>query len=84
MNTQMIIRIDPKQREKLNRLSRADGKPTSVVIREMIDCYINEHDPEAYIDDLWSKISTNISNNGYTENDIPRIIQESRKAATEK
>jgi predicted DNA-binding protein len=80
MTAQMIIRIDPKQRQKLNLLSRAEGRPTSVVIREMIDGYIKEHDPEAYIDDVWAKISTNIRKNGHSENDIPRIIKESRKA----
>lgn len=82
MTTQMVIRLEEHQRDKLNQLSRAEGKATSQVVRELIDTFIKEHDVGGYIDDLWSRIGHTISKNGHTADDIPRMIRESRKAAS--
>ncbi|MGA1869909.1 MAG: ribbon-helix-helix protein, CopG family [bacterium] len=54
MSTQLVIRIDPEKREKLNRISKAEGKTTSQVIREMIDNFISEHDIGGYREKLYS------------------------------
>jgi len=79
MISQMIIRIDEQRRKKLNQLSRAEGKATSQVIRELIDEFIKEHDLSGYIDDLWARIGKTLTRQGYSIDDIPRIIRESRK-----
>ena len=81
MTTQMVIRLEKQQREKLNQLSRAEGKATSQVVRELIDNFIREHDIGGYIDDLWSRIGKTISQKGHAAGDVPRMIRESRKAS---
>ncbi|MBD3391495.1 MAG: CopG family transcriptional regulator [Chitinivibrionales bacterium] len=81
MTTQMIIRLDQRQREELNRLSRAEGKATSQVVRELIDNFIKERDISGYIDGLWARIGNTLSDKGYTSKDVQRFVRESRKAA---
>jgi hypothetical protein len=81
MTTQMIVRIDDKQRQKLNQLARSEGKATSEVVRELIDDFIREHDISGYIDGLWTRIGKILTDKGHTANDIDRFIRESRKAA---
>lgn len=80
MTTQMLIRIDPRKRKTLDRLSKSEGKTTSEVVRELIDTFITEHDLSGYIDGLWNRIGQSLKRKGYSETDIPRLIKESRKA----
>jgi predicted DNA-binding protein len=80
MTTQMIVRIDPKKREQLTRLSRAEGKATSELVRELIDNFIREHDIGGYIDDLWQRTGSIMTKKGRSVKDIARVIKESRKA----
>jgi|WetSurMetagenome_2_1015567.scaffolds.fasta_scaffold93816_2 hypothetical protein len=80
MTTQMIVRIDPKKREQLTRLSRAEGKATSELVRELIDNFIREHDISGYIDDLWQRTGSIMTKKGRSIKDIARVIKESRKA----
>jgi hypothetical protein len=80
MTTQMIVRIDPKKREQLTRLSRAEGKATSELVRELIDNFIREHDIGGYIDDLWQRTGSIMTKKGRSVKDIARMIKESRKA----
>jgi hypothetical protein len=79
MTAQMIVRIDPKKREQLTRLSRAEGKATSELVRELIDNFIREHDIGGYIDDLWQRTGDIMTKKGRSEKDIARVIKESRK-----
>jgi predicted DNA-binding protein len=81
MTTQIIVRLDERRRQELNRLSRAEGKATSQVVRELIDGFIMEHDISGYIDGLWERIGDSLSRKGYSRKDVPRVIRESRKAA---
>jgi predicted DNA-binding protein len=80
MATQMIVRINEEQREKLNQLSRAEGKATSQVVRELIDDFIKEHDISGYIDGLWERIGVRFTSKGHTPKDVRRFVRESRKA----
>jgi len=80
MTSQMIVRINPEKREKLNRLSKAEGKSTSEIIRELIDDFIKERDIGSYIDDLWQRSSQTMSRKGHSLKDIQEAINESRKA----
>jgi predicted DNA-binding protein len=80
MTTQIIIRIDPHKREQLKKLSKAEGKATSEVIRELIDNFIKDHDMDGYIDDLWKRTGTLLTKKGLSLKDVNRVIKESRIA----
>jgi predicted DNA-binding protein len=78
MSTQMIIRLDPEAKAKLNRLAKSEGKTISQVIRELIQNYIQERDMEGYIDGLWSKIGKKLKTDGVKIADIEISIQKAR------
>jgi predicted DNA-binding protein len=79
MGTQMIIRIDPEAKDRLNRLARIEGKTTSQMVRELIEDYIKERDIGAYIDDLWNRIGGKLRDKKVKTQDIDRAIKEARK-----
>jgi len=78
MSEQLLVRIDPKTKEKLTKLARAEGKNNSLVVRELIEKYICERDMSGYIDDLLERISRRAEQLGITEEDIERTIREVR------
>jgi predicted DNA-binding protein len=80
MTTQMIIRIDPEMKSRLNRLARVEGKTTSQMVRELIEGYIREKDIGTYIDDLWDRIGRKLRSKGIKQRDINRAIKESRRS----
>ncbi len=79
MTNQMIIRIKPDVKDKLNKLARVEGKTTSQMVRELIEEYIKERDIGAYIDDLWDRIGRKLSSRGVKLKDIKSAIKEARK-----
>ena len=79
MTNQMIIRIKPDVKDKLNKLARVEGKTTSQMVRELIEEYIKERDIGAYIDDLWDRIGRKLSSRGVKLKDIKTAIKEARK-----
>jgi len=78
MSTQMIVRIDPELKTKVNNLAKAEGKSISEVVRELLEDYVKDRDIGLYIDDLWRRISTKLTSRGFGPKDIKRIIQEVR------
>lgn len=78
MNTQMIVRIDPKLKEKVNSLARSEGKNISEIVRELLESYVKDRDIEAYVDDLWGRINSKLNTHGADLEDIPRVIDEVR------
>lgn len=81
MKSQMIIRLDSEKRKALNRLSKAEGKTASEVLRGLIDAFIQEHDIGSYIDDLWGRIGKTARGKGYSPKDIENAIKASRRTA---
>jgi predicted DNA-binding protein len=79
MAAQMIIRIDPEAKNRLNKLARVEGKTTSQKVRELIEDYIKERDISAYIDDLWNRIGGKLRDRGVKPSDIDRAIKETRR-----
>jgi len=79
MATQMIIRIDPEIKDRLNKLARVEGKTTSKMVRELIEEYIKERDISAYIDNLWNRIGVKLRSRRTKISDIDRAIKEVRK-----
>jgi len=79
MATQMIIRIEPKVKNRLNKLARSEGKTISQVVRELIEDYIKERDIAAYIDDLWNRIGEKLKAKRVRPSDIDGAIEAVRK-----
>ena len=79
MSTQMIIRIDPDLKERLNKLARIEGKTTSRMVRELIEDHVKEHDIRSYIDGLWEKIGKKLKSKGVTPADVSRAVRNVRR-----
>lgn len=82
MTVQMLIRIDPELKEKIQQLARYEGKTTSGIVREIIEDYVNERDIGTYVDDLWKRIGKKLRSKGKKQSDIRQEIvraQQSRK-----
>ena len=80
MAKQMIIRIAPELKNKVDRLARAQGKTTSDVVRELLEEYTRNHDIRPYIDDLWNRIGLKLSSRGVTPDKVRDAIQAVRKS----
>ena len=78
MSTQMIVRIDPELKTKVNNLAKTEGKSISEVVRELLEDYVKDRDIGLYIDDLWKRISNKLTSRGFGPKDIKRVIQEVR------
>jgi metal-responsive CopG/Arc/MetJ family transcriptional regulator len=78
MTTQMIVRIDPELKTKVNDLAKAEGKSVSEVIRELLAEYVKNRDIGSYIDDLWGRIGTQLTSRGVKPERIRRIIRDVR------
>ncbi|MDW7761999.1 MAG: ribbon-helix-helix protein, CopG family [Acidobacteriota bacterium] len=79
MSDQLMIRIDPKLKKDLDRLSRAEGKTTSGLVRELISDYVKDRDISAYIDGLWDRIGKKLKAAGATPSRIAKAVSETRK-----
>lgn len=78
MTTQMILRVDKQLKNKVDRLAKSEGRNTSVLVRELLAQYVTDHDPSAYIDDLWGRISNRLKKKGFTPAALSRAIREAR------
>jgi predicted DNA-binding protein len=79
MTEQMIIRIDPDLKAKVNKFAKIEGKNVSEVVRELIEDYVKSRDINSYIDDLWGRVGGKLASKGFKTGDIKRVIAESRK-----
>ena len=78
MTTQMIVRINPELKNKVNRLAKAEGKSVSEVVRELLEDYVKNRDIGLYIDDLWQRIGDKLVSRKVGPKDVQRAIQEAR------
>jgi predicted DNA-binding protein len=79
MSDQLLVRIDADLKKRFDRLAKAEGKTTSLMVRELISDYIKERDIGAYIDSLWERIGVKLTARGVRPAAIKRTIAESRK-----
>ncbi len=79
MGTQMIIRIEPKLKEKAAKLARAEGKTLSALIRELLENYSKERSAENYIDELWASIGEKLAGKKITKKDVESVVKKVRK-----
>lgn len=78
MTTQIIIRVDPDLKNRVNDLAKAEGKTTSEVVRKLLEEYIRDRDIGSYIDDLWDRIGGKISSKGFGPRDVQAVIRDVR------
>jgi len=78
MSTQMIVRIDPDLKTKVNNFAKSDGKNVSQVVRELLEEYVRNRDIGSYVDDLWNRVGNKLRSKGTNPADIQRIIEEVR------
>ena len=78
MDKQMVIRIDEETKERFQRVSRMEGKTASEKMRELIECYVRKADLSQVVDDLWERIGTKARKSGVSEDEVDRIIRETR------
>ena len=78
MTTQMIVRINPELKKKVNNLAKAEGKNVSEVVRGLLEDYVRDRDIGSYIDDLWERIGGSLKSRGHTTKNIQRVIREAR------
>ena len=78
MSRQMIVRIDPALKSRVENCARAEGKNVSMVVRELLENYVINRDISSYIDDLWNRIGAKIRKQGISADDIDAIIKQIR------
>ncbi len=78
MSAQMIVRIDPELKAKVNNFARSDGKNVSQVVRELLEAYVQDRDIGSYVDELWDRVGNKLKAKGNGPADIQRIIDELR------
>ncbi len=79
MSEQMIVRIDPDLKAKVNKFAKVEGKNVSEVVRELLEDYVKSRDINSYIDDLWGRVGGKLASKGFKSGDIDRVIAESRR-----
>ena len=78
MTIQMIVRVNPELKTRVNSLAKAEGKSVSEVVRELLVDYVRDRDISSYIDDLWERLGGKLKTHGITPKDIQRVIREVR------
>ena len=78
MSTQMIVRIDPNLKDKVNNLAKAEGKSVSEVVRELLEEYVKNRDIGQYVDDLWWRIGSKLTSRRIGPEEIQKVIQKVR------
>ena len=78
MTTQMIVRINPELKNKVNSLAKAEGKSVSEVVRELLEDYVKDRDIGLYVDDLWQRIGDKLISRKIGPKEIQRAIQDVR------
>jgi len=78
MATQMIVRIDPELKAKVNNFAKVEGKSVSEVVRELLQEYVKTRDIDSYIDNLWERIGGKFASSGIGPKDVKRIIRDVR------
>jgi predicted DNA-binding protein len=76
MGSQIVVKIDEEKKEKFQRLVRMEGKSASGKIREMVEDYIEKTDVSYVIDNLWARIGLKITDRGFREGDIEKMIKD--------
>ena len=78
MTAQMIVRIDPDLKAKVNNFAKVEGKSVSEVVRELLEEYVRTRDINSYIGSLWDRIGSKLSESGFASKDVKSTIRDVR------
>ncbi|RJP59888.1 MAG: ribbon-helix-helix protein, CopG family [Deltaproteobacteria bacterium] len=78
MTTQMIVRIDPDLKAKVNNFAKVEGKSLSEVVRELLEEYVKTRDIDSYIGNLWDRIGGKLASSGVGPKDVKSVIRDVR------
>jgi hypothetical protein len=78
MESQLIVRIDSKVKDKFRSAVRIEGKTASEKVREMVEEYVREHSMEEGMKSLWDEIGQSLKKKGYKESDVKKMIRKVR------
>ena len=78
MATQMIVRIDPDLKSKVNKFAKLEGKSVSELVRQLLEEYVKNRDIGSYIDNLWERIGGKLTSSGFAPKDIKSVIRDVR------
>ena len=78
MSSQMMVRINPRLKDKVRRLAKAEGKSVSEVVRELLEEYVRDRDIGLYIDDLWQRIGDKLRSRKIGSREIRHAIKDVR------
>ncbi len=78
MVSQILIRVDKELKNKFQRLSRTEQKSVNEKIRELMEEYVKDHNPEAAMRKLWDEIGESLRKKGYKASDVNKKIKEVR------
>lgn len=78
MTSSFIVRLDENTKDQFQKLSYAEGKNSSQVIRELIEDYIRTRDITSYIDDLWGRMAKKFKSRRISSATIHRTIRQVR------
>lgn len=78
MSTQMIVRIDPDLKAKVNSFAKIEGKNVSEIVRGLLEEYVKTRDMGSYIDKLWERIGGKLSSSGFSPKDVKGVIRDVR------
>jgi len=79
MVSQVLIRVDKELKDKFQRLSRTEQKSINEKVRELMEAYVNEHDIEAAMRNLWDEIGQSLRKKGYKASDVNKMVKQVRR-----
>ena len=78
MTIQMIVRVDPDLKAKVNSFAKIEGKNVSEIVRELLEEYVKNRDIDSYIDNLWDRIGGKLASSGVSPKYVKRFIRDVR------
>ena len=80
MAEQLLIRVDPELKRKLNKLATLEGKTSTQVVRDLIEDYVKRRDVASYIDSLWNRIGQSLRSAALGPDAVTRAVRDVRRA----
>ena len=80
MAEQLLIRVDPDLKRKLNKLATMEGKTSTQVVRDLIEDYVKRRDVASYIGILWGRIGQSLKSAGVGSAAVARAVRGVRRS----
>ena len=80
MAEQLLIRVEPELKRKLNKLATMEGKTSTQVVRNLIEDYVKRRDVASYIGDLWDRIGQSLKSAGSGPESVAKAVRDVRRS----